>query len=385
MGVRRNILESAPSDILSMHLMGQSQRLPGTMNSWIMMMLVMVLVMVMVPQKTTACIRPIKYVPPEVKRQANCVQCGRLGGADHMSARFGFDIVVTPAPPCCVEPPPTQPPTLNRLMNTTDCGALNNRIVGGSTATENQFPWHLGILKSDTSYRTCGATLLSCDPVIIVSAAHCFEGTESIPNGKIVAFGAHNMRQFEASPLDTFEQRLPISEIINHPSYSALSAGGDGSNDIALIKVTGNLNCQSQKIWPACLPNEEGYEGWSNTIGSGWGVTAFGSPFTENVLRWVELPPVSDATCQAAFSDLAFSPFSDPAGQICAGLASGGVDSCQGDSGGPLVANSGSGYSLIGVVSNGVGCAQPGRYGIYTEVSHYLDWIATSYGLDPVV
>ena len=50
------------------------------------------------------------------------------------------------------------------------------------------------------------------------------------------------------------------------------------------------------------------------------------------------------------------------------GPAEGGKDSCQGDSGGPLVANSGSGYSLIGVVSNGLGCAEPGYYGVYTEV-----------------
>ena len=39
------------------------------------------------------------------------------------------------------------------------------------------------------------------------------------------------------------------------------------------------------------------------------------------------------------------------------------------------------GYSLIGVVSHGIGCGLPNFYGVYTEVSYYLSWIAEKYGL----
>ena len=59
------------------------------------------------------------------------------------------------------------------------CGLLNTRIVGGQDARENQFPWQCGILNSDGSFYGCGATIINCDPVIIVSAAHCFQDSNA--------------------------------------------------------------------------------------------------------------------------------------------------------------------------------------------------------------
>ena len=56
------------------------------------------------------------------------------------------------------------------------CGTANLRIVGGVEATENQLPWQCMIQNSDGSFYGCGATIISCDPVIIISAAHCFQG-----------------------------------------------------------------------------------------------------------------------------------------------------------------------------------------------------------------
>ena len=54
------------------------------------------------------------------------------------------------------------------------------------------------------------------------------------------------------------------------------------------------------------------------------------------------------------------------------------ADACQGDSGGPLaVADSGSsvGYSLVGVVSHGFGCAQLYSPGFYAAVADKVTWI----------
>jgi len=57
----------------------------------------------------------------------------------------------------------------------------------------------------------------------------------------------------------------------------------------------------------------------------------------------------------------------------------GGTDSCQGDSGGPLISFLRQGHTLrghvIGVVSRGEGCANLNAPGIFSKVSHHLDWI----------
>ena len=37
------------------------------------------------------------------------------------------------------------------------------------------------------------------------------------------------------------------------------------------------------------------------------------------------------------------------------------------------------GYGLIGITSWGVGCAQAGNRGVYTEVSKFLDWVADQF------
>jgi hypothetical protein len=74
---------------------------------------------------------------------------------------------------------------------------------------------------------------------------------------------------------------------------------------------------------------------------------------------------VSRTTCDAAL------PESITTNMICA--AASGRDSCTGDSGGPLFLESP--LTLIGVVSFGEGCAQPGSPGVYANVPALLPWI----------
>ena len=64
---------------------------------------------------------------------------------------------------------------------------------------------------------------------------------------------------------------------------------------------------------------------------------------------------------------------------ICAGYAAGGVDTCQGDSGGPMFRRDNANQWIqVGIVSWGIGCAQPNAPGVYTEVSTFASQIASA-------
>ena len=53
-------------------------------------------------------------------------------------------------------------------------GRNPSRIVGGTWTARGEIPWQVALLKEDfTTWDGCGGLLLSCDPVIIVTAAHC--------------------------------------------------------------------------------------------------------------------------------------------------------------------------------------------------------------------
>jgi hypothetical protein len=84
------------------------------------------------------------------------------------------------------------------------------------------------------------------------------------------------------------------------------------------------------------------------------------------------IPFIETATCNAPD---AYNGNVLP-GMMCAGFDEGGIDACQGDSGGPLVLRGPDGAVLVGVVSWGEGCARKLKYGVYTRVTPYHDWIS---------
>ena len=66
------------------------------------------------------------------------------------------------------------------LRNATNCGRKGGtravgHVVGGGLAREGEMPWHVSMLRSYEGWHGCSAALLSCDPVIVITAAHCVE------------------------------------------------------------------------------------------------------------------------------------------------------------------------------------------------------------------
>lgn len=125
-------------------------------------------------------------------------------------------------------------------------------------------------------------------------------------------------------------------------------------------------------VVPICLPEKRFavYELSSikfSTV-SGWGRLLDGGA-TSSVLMRVDLPRVKTQECEKE-TDLNLTE-----NMFCAGDLTGVKDSCKGDSGGPHATKYKNTWFLTGIVSWGKGCAVKGRYGVYTRVSKYIDWL----------
>ncbi|GIY83964.1 phenoloxidase-activating factor 2 [Caerostris extrusa] len=95
----------------------------------------------------------------------------------------------------------------------------------------------------------------------------------------------------------------------------------------------------------------------------------------QNVLKEVDVPVVSRALCSTELRSTNLGPdFQLHPGFLCAG-GEAGKDACTGDGGSPLVCTSNGLWYVVGLVSWGIGCGQPGIPGVYINVLYYVDWI----------
>ncbi|XP_077002340.1 coagulation factor IX isoform X2 [Tamandua tetradactyla] len=229
------------------------------------------------------------------------------------------------------------------------------RVVGGENAKPGQFPWQ--VLLNGKVDAFCGGSIVN--EKWVITAAHCIE-----PGVKItVVAGEHNTEEIEQT-----EQKRTVIQAIPHPSYNATV--NKYNHDIALLKLDKPLTLNSY-VTPICIANRE-YSNIFLKFGSGY-VSGWGKVFNRgrsaSVLQYLKVPLVDRATC------LRSTKFSIYNNMFCAGYHEGGKDSCQGDSGGPHVTEVEGTSFLTGIISWGEECAVKGKYGIYTKVSRYVNWI----------
>lgn len=243
-----------------------------------------------------------------------------------------------------------------------ECGKVStgpgSRIVGGTDAAYGAWPWQvsLQILRQ----HICGGSIISLEWVL--SAAHCFQESNSNPSLWRVLYGDISLRRL------SYEGGSIVTKIINHEKFDPRT----NDNDIALLKLRRPLTF-SRSVRPVCLPNvgldlSADHQAWI----TGWGALRSSEPGPD-ILNQAQVTIYSRETCnQPRVLDGEVTET-----MICAGKLEGGVDTCQGDSGGPLVVQEGGVWWLAGDTSWGIGCALRNKPGVYGNVTYFLDWVYT--------
>ena len=296
------------------------------------------------------------------------------------------------------------------------------RVAAGDIARTGSWPWQVALIKprtrrtlQGTGFRhSCSGTVIA--PRWVLTAAHCVDDLN--PGDLKVLAGTHD--------LDQGGRRIDVTAIRVHEDYTGVSGGSDiallrlaRAADVASVDVPtaersealatpgtlatmigwgglrplpcgqasgpGDNGCESQKRGiPGILVNV--LTSYLVDIVTGHLMDAVAdrpvqwSDVQSSKLMEVELPLIGEQTCREAYPDATIDHRT-----LCAGMRRGRKYSCQGDSGGPLVVRDDDTWVQAGVVSWGVSCAKPGRYGVYTHVGAFADWIRAETGLASAV
>jgi len=271
----------------------------------------------------------------------------------------------------------------------------NAKMVGGTEARPGEWPFFAS-LRGEKPLRVvhaCGATMIS--PEWAMTAAHCLHDVQRNAAGDLVrtgfgrlqlVIGQHDLTETDASNIfDVVDARVHPDYVRELPARSFEEFGGP-QNDIALLKIDRPWAGPVARLSATIESDPDAIFGRGFVAGfglqsGGAQLRQFDIPRTERVgfagstqLLHAMVPLKSPDRCAELYGGTARAY--DQTGTLCAGFDDGGIDSCQGDSGGPIAGLDLEGRAYqIGVVSYGWGCAEAGKPGVYTRVSHHAEWI----------
>ncbi|KAL0267931.1 UNVERIFIED_CONTAM: hypothetical protein PYX00_010062 [Menopon gallinae] len=256
---------------------------------------------------------------------------------------------------------------LNQTDYTQVCGRRiypQARVVGGEKSTFGKWPWQISLRqwRTSTYLHKCGAALLNENWAI--TAAHCVENVP--PSDLLLRLGEHDLST-EDEPFGFQERRVQI--VASHPQFDPRTF----EYDLALLRFYEPVKFQPNII-PVCVPEDN-----TNFVGQTAYVTGWGRLYEDgplpSVLQEVSVPVINNTLCENMYRSAGYIEHI-PEIFICAGWKKGGFDSCEGDSGGPMVIQRpDKRWLLAGVISWGIGCAEPNQPGVYTRISEFREWI----------
>ncbi len=226
-------------------------------------------------------------------------------------------------------------------------------VVGGARTAPGQGRFTVALIDVSEGSKTvaarqfCAATLVR--PDALVTAGHCLvdDGGFAMPTS--------TLRLFVGQVLPLRKGKLlKVRSVRVHPDFD--DGAGETNADVGVIRLREPV----RGIAP--LPLAARADAAASAPGMplrvwGWGNRAPGDG--QNYPRQLQDGTVeryADARC-----DDLYGRYFNAASQLCAGRADGSVDACEGDSGGPLTATRpGGALVLVGVVSYGEGCGDPG-------------------------
>ncbi|MFF0464472.1 serine protease [Streptomyces mexicanus] len=242
---------------------------------------------------------------------------------------------------------------------TTAPAVADSVVVGGFPVDVSRSPWAVALSSRDRfggsrSGQFCGGVAVARTAVL--TAAHCLGkevvGAPPTPDLKVIT-GRTDLLSGQG-------KEIRVRSVWVNPGYDTATNAGD----FAVLTLAEPLSRNA--VIPMAGPGDPAYKPGTRAVVYGWGDTT-GSASYARTLHAARMRVLPDDQCERAYPGSAEGRYR-PRTMLCAGESAGGRDACQGDSGGPLVARG----RLIGLVSWGSGCGQPGRPGVYTRVSYVV-------------
>ena len=232
-------------------------------------------------------------------------------------------------------------------------GNGRSRVIGGDPVEAQSQPAVAALVETgqDPYFGHFGGGLLIDPQWVLTAAGNVFDEDGDIkdPEDLEIVLGAVDLLQDDT-------ERIAVSRIVVHPEYDPATNNADA----ALLELA------TPSVQPPALlyPGDADLAGSTATV-LGWGISDFDN--FPSVLQGADITVVDDDTLKGVYGDSITDTM------MGAGETEGGKGPCDYDAGGPLLVNG----DVAGIISWWEGCAEAGKYGVYTRISAIRDFVGT--------